>query len=54
MENRVEELVALCDPVPSNEINEIIAASICQCEKVEHKLRHTLHSQQVSEKVVFM
>lgn len=50
MENRLEQLIGFCDPVPPDEINEIVSNCITLCEKAEHKLRHTLHSKQVSIK----
>ncbi|KAK6631706.1 hypothetical protein RUM43_013770 [Polyplax serrata] len=46
MENKVDKLIALCEPVSPNEINELISTCIMQCEIAEHKLRHTLHSKQ--------
>ena len=49
MENRVEELITLCESVSPKEINEIVSNCINRCERAEHRLRHTLHSKQVSQ-----
>lgn len=48
MEGQVEQLIKLCDPVPPDELNEMVHDCITRCERAEHKLRHTLHSKQVS------
>lgn len=48
MESRVEQLIALCEPASPDELNEMVSYCITRCEKAEHKLRHMLHSKQVS------